>query len=84
MFLWVVSLFTCGSILKFIYSEKAAKFCEISSLLLTVCTVVKGKVEISPNFVVFLEFMNFNTAYNADSMNIKRNLSFNVVHGLLS
>ena len=35
--------------LKFIYSEKATKFCEISTLLLTVCTVVKSNVEISQN-----------------------------------
>ena len=27
---------------KFNYSEKATKFCEISTLLLTVCTVVKS------------------------------------------
>ena len=46
--------------LKFIYSEKATKFCKISTLLLTVCTVVKSKVEISQNFVAFSENMNFN------------------------
>ena len=34
-------------ILKFIYSEKAKKFCEIFPLLLTVFTVVKSKVKIS-------------------------------------
>ena len=28
-------------LLKFIYSEKATKFCEIFTLLLTVCTAVK-------------------------------------------
>ena len=32
---------------KFIYSEKATKFCEISTLLMTICTVVKSNVEIS-------------------------------------
>ena len=46
--------------LKFIYSEKATKFCEISPLLLTVCTVVKSKGEISQNFVAFSEYINFN------------------------
>ena len=46
--------------LKFIYSEKATKFCNISTLLLTVCTVVKSMVEISQNFVAFSEYMNFN------------------------
>ena len=45
--------------LKFIYSEKATKFCEIFTLLLTVCTVVKSKVKISQNFVAFSEYMNF-------------------------
>ena len=45
--------------IKFIYSEKARKFCKISTLLLTVCTVDKSKVEISRNFVAFSEYMNF-------------------------
>ena len=46
--------------LKFIYSEKATKFCEIFTLLLSVCTVDKSKVKISQNFVAFSEYMNFN------------------------
>ena len=46
--------------LKFIYSEKATKFCEIFLLLLTVCTVVKSKGKILQNFVAFSEYMNFN------------------------
>ena len=45
--------------LKFIYSEKATKVCEIFPLLLTVCTVVKSKGKISQNFVAFSEYMNF-------------------------
>ena len=44
---------------KFIYSEKAAKFCEIFPLLLTVYTVVKSKGKISQNFAAFSEYMNF-------------------------
>ena len=36
---------------KFIYSEKPTKFCEISSLDLTVLHTVKSRVEISENFV---------------------------------
>ena len=44
---------------KFIYSEKATKFSEIFTLLLTVCTVVKSKVKISQNFGTFSEYMNF-------------------------
>ena len=49
---------------KFIYSVKATKFCDIFTLLLTVCTVVKSKVKISQNFVAFLEYMNFNNGPN--------------------
>ena len=37
--------------LKFVFSEKATKLCEIFTLLLTVCTVVKSKVKISQNFM---------------------------------
>ena len=47
-------------LLKFIYSEKATKFCEIFTLLLTTVHTVKGKVKIFQNFVVFSEYMNFN------------------------
>ena len=46
-------------IIKFIYSEKATKFCEISTLNLTALHTVKSKVEISQNFVGFSEYMNF-------------------------
>ena len=45
--------------IKFIYSEKATKFYEISTLLLSVCTVDKSKVEISQNLVAFSEYTNF-------------------------
>ena len=45
--------------LKYIYSEKATKVCEIFPLLLTVCTVVKSKGKILQNYVVFSEYMNF-------------------------
>ena len=38
---------------------EAYKFCEIFTLLLTICTVVKSKVKISQNFVAFSEYMNF-------------------------
>ena len=34
-------------------------FCEIFTLLLTVCTVIKSKVEISQNFEASLKFLNF-------------------------
>ena len=35
---------------KFMYSEKAKNFCEISTLLLSYVVPVKNKVEISQNF----------------------------------
>ena len=47
------------SVLKFIYSEKATKFCEFFTLLLTGTTWDKSKVKISQNFVAFSEYMNF-------------------------
>ena len=47
--------------LKFVYSEKATKFCEISTLLLSTVHTDKCKVEISQNFVAFSEYMNFNS-----------------------
>ena len=56
------TLFTLKKInsqLNFINSEKATKFYEISTLLLSVCTVDKSKVEISQNFVAFSEYTNF-------------------------
>ena len=42
-------------LVKFIYSEKATKFCEIFSLLLTTVHTVKSKMKISQNFVAFSE-----------------------------
>ena len=49
--------------LKFIYSEKATKFCEIFPLLLTVCTAIKSMGKSSQNFVAFSEYMNFNSLF---------------------
>ena len=45
---------------KFIYSEKATKFCKISTFLLSVCTIDKSKVEISQKILAFSEYTNFN------------------------
>ena len=44
---------------KFIYSEKATKFREIFTLLLSYVVPVKSKVKILQNFVAFSEYMNF-------------------------
>ena len=46
-------------VLKFIYSEKATKFCDISTALLSYVVPVKSKMEILQNFVAFSEYMNF-------------------------
>ena len=54
--------------LKFIYFEKATKFCEMFPLLLTVCIVVKSKQKISQNVVAFSEYMNFNSLYSQHTM----------------
>ena len=47
------------SLVKFIYSEKATKFCEIFTLLLAGTTNDKSRVKIPQNFVAFSEYMNF-------------------------
>ena len=48
------------SYIKFIYSEKATKFCEIFTLLLSYVVPVKSNMKISQNFVAFSEYKNFN------------------------
>ena len=48
-----------GEEVKFIYSEKAKNFCEISTLLLCFVVPVKSKVDILQKFVAFIEYMNF-------------------------
>jgi hypothetical protein len=45
---------------KFIYSKKATKFCEIFTLLLSDVVPVKRNVKISQKFVAFSEYINFN------------------------
>ena len=45
--------------LKFVYSENATHFCEISTIDLSYIVTVKS--EISQNFVAFSEYMNFKT-----------------------
>ena len=46
--------------LKFLYSEKATNFFEISTVDLSYVVPVKPTVEILQNFVAFSEYMNFN------------------------
>ena len=50
--------------LKLIYSKKATKFCEISTVDLSYVVPVKSSVEISKNFVAFSEYMNFTFVKN--------------------
>ena len=51
---------------KFIYSEKATKFCEMFTLLLTAVHKVNSKVKIVQNFVAFSEYLNFNKSFWKD------------------
>ena len=50
-------------LLKFIYSEKAANFCKISTVDLSYVVTVKSTVEISQNFVAFSGYMNCTMIY---------------------
>ena len=52
------------NLLNSIYSGKATKFCEISSVDLSYVVTVKSTVEISQNFVAFSEYMNFTMTPN--------------------
>ena len=47
------------SLVKFIYSEEATKFCDIFPILSTTVHTVKNKGNILQNFVAFSEYMNF-------------------------
>jgi len=68
-------------LVKFIYSEKATKFCEIFTLLLFYVVPVKSKVEISQNFVAFSEYMNFTSmSYEVRHRNYSQ--SVNKVFGI--
>ena len=49
----------CMWTIKFIYSEKAKIFCEISTIDLSYVVTVKSVVDILQNFVAFSEYMNF-------------------------
>ena len=50
---------------KFIYSEKAANFCKISTVDLSYVVTVKSTAEIKQKFVAFSEFMNFKSNVQA-------------------
>ena len=46
-----------------IHSEKAANFCEMSTLNLSYVATVKSTLEILQTFVAFSEYMNFKGQY---------------------
>ena len=52
-----------SSMLKFIYSEKATNFCEISTVDLSYVVTVKYTVEMLQNFVAFSEYMNISSRF---------------------
>ena len=58
-----IFLYQDAYVLKFIYSEKATKFWEISALLLSYVVPIKSKVEISQNFLAFSEYTNFKRSF---------------------
>ena len=61
-------------VVKFIYSEKATKFCEISTLLLSTLHTDESKVEILQNFLAFcIKTCNFEPfCYLRKSVLLKR------------
>ena len=56
---WKATCKRLSYLVKFIYSEKATKFCNIFTLLLSYILPVKSKVKILQNFMAFSEYMNF-------------------------
>ena len=59
---------------KFIYSEKATKFYEISTVDLSYVVPVKYKVEISQNFLAFSKYLNcivLNLVFEAVNFSLK-------------
>ena len=67
--------------IKFIYSEKATKFCEISTLLLSYLVPVKSKVEILQNFVAFSVYMNLKKYQLLASVGVYQHLRFPPLKG---
>ena len=60
------------NLLKFIYSEKAKKLCEIFTLLLSYVVPDKSKVKISLNFVAFSDYMNFKKDFLSPQIRFKK------------
>ena len=62
---------TLKFLVKFVYSEKVTKFCEIFILLLSTVHTDKSKVKISQNFVAFTDYMNLNSTSELLSTNLQ-------------
>ena len=60
---YFVGLLANEQSLKFIYSEKATNFWEVSTVDLSYVVKIKSMVKISQNFVAFSEYMNFNQLF---------------------
>ena len=69
-------------LLKFIYSEKATKFSEISTLLLPYVVPVKSKIEILRNFVAFSEYMNFTMAFSTKLQIMRKMKTYNLLRDI--
>ena len=48
-----------AAVVTFIYSDKATKFCEISTVDLSFVVPVRPTIEISQNFAAFSDYINF-------------------------
>ena len=71
---------------KFVYSEKATKFCKLSNLILSTVHTDKSKVETSfAKFVAFSEYMNFISGlFGVDEQNGFLETKFDVNNVFLS
>ena len=70
---------------KFIYSEKATNFYEISTVDLSYVVMVKSTVKISQNCVAFSEYINFtNKQLLTFTIAILNRFEFEVSHSILS
>ena len=65
-----------STVLKFIYSEKATIFFEISTVDLSYVVMVKSTVDISQNFVAFSEYTTFNLRIWQNEISISQQQSY--------
>ena len=65
---WGLANIVFAYFIKFIYSEKATKFCEISTVDLFYIVKVKSTVVISQKFVAFSEYTNFKKKFYSPTL----------------